>query len=333
MSATNGLSRWCSTSFTTTWGRQGNYLADFGPYFTDRYRTPWGDAVNFDGPYSDDVRSFFIENALYWFESYHIDALRLDAIHGIFDQSAVPFLASLSEAVADYRKESGRTVLLIAESDLNDARVVAPAADGGLGMDGEWSDDFPPCPSRPSHRREERLLRRLRGCRRRGYRGQGRHGATRARIRLTGSAATAIRPQERPAAKMVVFCQNHDQVGNRMRGERLSTLVPFEALKAARAVLLPRPTCPFFSWARSRRREPVPLFRGPCRRGADAGGARRQEERIQRIRLGGRPARPRGSPKCSWRRGSHGRSETREGARPFVRSSAVSWLQEGGALP
>ncbi len=224
-------------------GPEGNYMAEFGPYFTDRYRTPWGDAVNFDGPYSDDVRNFFIENALHWFESYHVDALRLDAIHGIFDQSAAPFLASLSEAVADYRKASGRTVLLIAESDLNDARVVTPAAAGGFGMDGEWSDDF------------HHALHALLTGERTGYYAdfgaasdvvtavrdgmvyQGRYSDYRKRSHGNSAAGTTCR-------QMVIFCQNHDQVGNRMRGERLSTLVPFEALKAAAGVLLASPYVP-----------------------------------------------------------------------------------------
>src|SRR2546423_706690 len=123
-------------------GPEGNYLSEYGPYFTDRYHTPWGAAWNFDGPYSDEVRHFFIQNALYWIENFHIDALRLDAIHGIFDASAFPFLAELSGEVAAFSTRVGRKIHLIAESDLNDARVLRPVADGGYGMDAQWSDDF-----------------------------------------------------------------------------------------------------------------------------------------------------------------------------------------------
>src|SRR4029077_9842123 len=101
-------------------GPEGNYLADFGPYFTDHYKTPWGAALNFDGAYSDQVRQFFIQNALYWLENFHIDALRLDAIHGIFDASAVPFLAELANEVSALSARVGRKLHLIAESDLND---------------------------------------------------------------------------------------------------------------------------------------------------------------------------------------------------------------------
>jgi len=123
-------------------GPEGNCLGEYGPYFTDRYRTPWGAALNFDGPDSDEVRYFFIQNALYWLQEFHIDALRLDAIHGIFDASAFPFLAELSNAVNSLSADLGRKVHLIAESDLNDARVVRPIEHGGLGMDAQWSDDF-----------------------------------------------------------------------------------------------------------------------------------------------------------------------------------------------
>jgi maltooligosyltrehalose trehalohydrolase len=224
-------------------GPEGNYLADFGPYFTDRYRTPWGAAVNFDGPYSDDVRGFFIENALHWFESYHVDGLRIDAIHGIFDQSAVPFLARMSEAVADYRRASGRSVLLIAESDLNDARVVRPVSEGGLGMDGEWSDDFHHAlhalltGERTGYYADFGTVADMETALRDGMVYQGRYSLYRKRSHGNAAAGTAC-------GQMVVFCQNHDQVGNRMKGERLAALVPFEALKAAAGVLLASPYVP-----------------------------------------------------------------------------------------
>jgi maltooligosyltrehalose trehalohydrolase len=123
-------------------GPEGNYLNRFAPYFTNRYHTPWGDAVNFDGPDSDPVRSYFISDALYWITEYHIDALRLDAIHGIYDYSARHILRELAEEVHRQGKELGRRVHVIAESDLNDARVINSPEAGGHGLDAQWNDDF-----------------------------------------------------------------------------------------------------------------------------------------------------------------------------------------------
>ncbi|MCR4426916.1 MAG: malto-oligosyltrehalose trehalohydrolase, partial [Firmicutes bacterium] len=123
-------------------GPEGNYLGDFGPYFTDRYRGAWGPALNFDGPESDEVRRFFIQNALYWITEFHMDGLRLDAIHGIIDTSARRFLAELASRVHRTADKIGRTVHLIAESDLNDARVIRPREMGGDGLDAQWNDDF-----------------------------------------------------------------------------------------------------------------------------------------------------------------------------------------------
>ncbi|MDP2728595.1 MAG: alpha-amylase family glycosyl hydrolase, partial [Dehalococcoidia bacterium] len=105
-------------------GPEGNYLKDFGPYFTETYKTPWGPAMNFDGPHSDEVRRFFIENALYWVTEFHFDALRLDAVHAILDNSAHPFLQELAEVVETQAQRLNRRVYLIAESALNDARIV-----------------------------------------------------------------------------------------------------------------------------------------------------------------------------------------------------------------
>ena len=123
-------------------GPEGNYLNAYGPYFTGRYQTPWGQAINFDGERSDEVRRFFIENALYWLENYHFDALRLDAVHGIFDFGARHFLAELKSAVADLSQRLGRPLHLIAESDLNDARLLHDTEHGGYDLDAQWSDDF-----------------------------------------------------------------------------------------------------------------------------------------------------------------------------------------------
>jgi maltooligosyltrehalose trehalohydrolase len=211
-------------------GPEGNYLAEFGPYFTDHYRTPWGSALNFDGPYSDEVRYFFIQSALYWLAEFHIDALRLDAIHGIFDASAYPFLAELSDQVASFSARSGRRIQLIAESDLNDARVVRDVKDGGFGMHSQWSDDF--------HHSVHALLtgentgyyadfggiHHLATTLKDGWYYGGHY--SRYRNRRHGNRILNPAP-----AQFVVCAQNHDQVGNRALGDRLSTLVDFEGLK------------------------------------------------------------------------------------------------------
>ena len=224
-------------------GPEGNYLADFGPYFSDKYRTPWGKALNFDGPYSDEVRNFFIENALHWFGRYHIDALRLDAIQGVFDQSATPFLIELAQAAARFSDESGRRVSLIAESDLNDARVVKPAAAGGLGLDGVWADDFHHAlhalltAERTGYYVDFGKVADLVTALKEGFVYQG--GYSTYRKRRHGNATTGV-----PAEKFVIFCQNHDQTGNRKTGERLAALVPFEALKLAAGLLLTAPYVP-----------------------------------------------------------------------------------------
>ena len=123
-------------------GPDGNYLSDFGPYFAERYRSPWGAAVNFDGPGSDEVRRYFVENALSWLREYRIDALRLDAVHAMLDFSAGTFLQELAEAVAREGVELGRQVFLIAESDLNDSRLVQTPEEHGYGLDAQWADDL-----------------------------------------------------------------------------------------------------------------------------------------------------------------------------------------------
>ena len=224
-------------------GPEGNYLGDYGPYFTDRYRTPWGNAVNFDGPFSDQVRRFFIDNALHWFGHFHIDGLRLDALHGIHDQSATPFLKELAEAVDAFGRSAARRCLLIAESDLNDVRLIRSVSEGGYGLDLHWCDDF--------HHALHTLLTGESG----GYyadfgRAEDLQKAyaegfvydwrySRFRKRHHGSSSKTIAP-----AQFVAFSQNHDQVGNRMFGERLSRLVSYEGLKLAAGALLLSPYIP-----------------------------------------------------------------------------------------
>ena len=224
-------------------GPEGNYLTAYGPYFTDRYRTPWGQAINFDGEGSDEVRRFFIQNALYWLEDYHFDALRLDAVHGIFDFGARHFLAELKSSVADLSQRLGRPLHLIAESDLNDSRLLADPERGGYGLDAQWSDDF--------HHSVHTLLTRenlgyysdfggippLATTLRDGWYYSGQHSNYRKRGH--GNSAHGI-----PPAKFVVCNQNHDQIGNRAAGERLSSLVNFEALKLAAGINLLSPFVP-----------------------------------------------------------------------------------------
>ena len=123
-------------------GPEGNYLGKFGPYFTDRYRTPWGDAVNLDERDSDEVRQFFCDNALMWLRDYRVDGLRLDAVHAIFDASAIHFLEELGAQVHQLEAETGRQLAVIAESDLNLPRIVTPREAGGYGLDAQWNDDF-----------------------------------------------------------------------------------------------------------------------------------------------------------------------------------------------
>ena len=224
-------------------GPEGNYLSAYGPYFTDRYKTPWGQAINFDGADSDEVRRFFIENAMYWLEDYHFDALRLDAIHGIYDFGARHFLAELKSQVADLSHRLGRKIHLIAESDLNDSRILRDPDHGGYGIDAQWSDDF--------HHSIHTLLTRenlgyyadfegitpLASTLRDGWYYSGQHSNF--RKRRHGNSPRGLSP-----AKFVVCNQNHDQVGNRAAGERLSSLVSFEALKLAAGITLLSPFVP-----------------------------------------------------------------------------------------
>ena len=224
-------------------GPEGNYLGEYGPYFTDRYRTPWGAALNFDGPDSDEVRYFFIQNALDWLQEFHIDALRLDAIHGIFDASAFPFLAELSTAVNSLSAGLGRKVHLIAESDLNDARVVRPIEHGGLGMDAQWSDDFHHSlhtlltGERTGYYTDFGCLRHLATTLKNGWYYAGQYSQH--RRRRHGNSPSGLK-----RTHFVVCDQNHDQVGNRALGERLSQLVSFEGLKLAAGITLLSPFVP-----------------------------------------------------------------------------------------
>jgi maltooligosyltrehalose trehalohydrolase len=224
-------------------GPEGNYLGEYGHYFTDRYTTPWGAALNFDGPDSDEVRRFFIENALYWLENFHIDALRLDAIHGIFDASAIPFLADLSTAVDALAARTSRIISLIAESDLNDARVLRCRCQGGFEMASQWSDDFHHSVhtlltgERSGYYEDFGDIQHLARTLKQGWYYAGQY--SRHRRRRHGN-----RPPTFKGSNYTIYTQNHDQVGNRALGERLSSLVDFESLKLAAGANLLSPFVP-----------------------------------------------------------------------------------------
>lgn len=224
-------------------GPEGNVFWAFGPYFTDAYRTPWGPAINFDGPDSDAVRAFFIQNALYWLDDFHFDALRLDAVHAIHDRSAVPFLRELAEAVQDLSTRTGIRRYLIPESDLNDSRLIRPASQWGCELDAQWSDDFHHAVhalltgERSGYYQDFGNVAHLAGALKDGYVYSGQYSPF--RRRRHGNRADDLPPE-----KFVVSIQNHDQAGNRAMGERLSSLISFEALKLAAGVLLLSPYIP-----------------------------------------------------------------------------------------
>jgi maltooligosyltrehalose trehalohydrolase len=237
-------------------GPLGNHLAEFAPYFTDRVRTPWGDAINLDGPGSDEVRGFLIGSACAWLRDFHLDGLRLDAVHALHDESAVPFLAELADAVASVGSEVERPLVLIAESDLNDPRLIEPREVGGIGLDGAWADEL-------HHALHVGLTGEQLGyyadhagtpgeladVLTHGYLHRGSWSATRGRRH-----GRALRP-ETPLDRLVVASQNHDQVGNRAVGERLEHLAGSDRARVAAALVLLAPGTPLLfqgeEWAAS----------------------------------------------------------------------------------
>ncbi len=241
-------------------GPEGNYLGRFGPYFTDVYRTPWGDAVNLDGAGSDNVRAFILDNAVMWMRDYEIDGLRIDAVHAFFDRSAVDLLEELAERVIELEGEVGRPLSLIAESDLNDPRLVWSRERGGYGLDATWSDDF-------HHALHAALTGETDGyyadfgslsdvatALQSVYVYDGKYSAFRGRRHgrpvgdLTGT-------------RFLGYLQNHDQVGNRARGDRIGHLAGPERQKIGAALVLTAPFVPMIfqgeEWAAS---TPFPYF-------------------------------------------------------------------------
>jgi maltooligosyltrehalose trehalohydrolase len=224
-------------------GPEGNVLPRYGPYFTDKYKTPWGQAINFDGSYSDEVRRYVIDNALHWLSEYHIDGLRLDAVHAICDFSATNILEEIAAEAHKLQEQLGRRLLIIAESDLNDARLVRPRERGGFELDAAWSDDFHHAVHAALTGEQIGYYRDFKGSAAIAQAIQQRYvyGGEYSpfRRRRHGAAATDV-----PADRFVVFAQNHDQVGNRAEGDRLSNLVSFERQKLAAAMVLLSPYVP-----------------------------------------------------------------------------------------
>jgi len=224
-------------------GPEGNHLENFGHYFTDKYHTPWGNAINFDDAWCDHVRNFFIENTLMWFRDFHIDGLRMDAVHAIKDFSPLHILQEIKLYVDELIHETGRNHYLIAELDLNDTRYINAISKGGFGLDAQWIDEF------------HHALRVSSGQPKTGY-----YSDFDSIVSLAKSYEDAyvydgaysdhrkkkfgVKAAENPGQQFVVFSQNHDHVGNRMLGERTSELVSFEMQKLLAGAVLVSPYLP-----------------------------------------------------------------------------------------
>ena len=241
-------------------GPEGSYFNRFGPYFTDHYHTPWGNAINFGDADSDPVRQFFIDNACFWIRDFHIDGLRLDAIHAIHDASANHILADIRAAVHRVGEQQDRAVVVTAESHLNDVRVVLPAEQGGHGLDAVWSDDFHHSVhalltgERDGYYQDfgkpEQLVKALNdvhvydGC------------YSPFRRRRHGNRVGSI-----DRTRFVVALQNHDQIGNRAMGDRLTTLLPPAAQRLAVGLMLLSPFVPLlFMGEEYGETRPFPFF-------------------------------------------------------------------------
>jgi maltooligosyltrehalose trehalohydrolase len=224
-------------------GPDGNYLPQFGPYLTDSFHTPWGAGINLDGPLSDPVRRFLIDSALQWLEEFHFDGLRLDAVHALFDRTARHYLRQLAEEVTLLSDRLARPLVLIAESDLNDPRLIRPRESGGYGLDAQWNDDFHHAlhvaltGERHGIYQDFSGLADLARAFERGLVYDGQY--SRFRQRHHGMPLENLSPR-----RLVVFLQNHDQIGNRARGERIGQLVPAGRAKIGAALVLLGPFVP-----------------------------------------------------------------------------------------
>ena len=235
-------------------GPSGNYLGKFGPYFTAAHHTPWGDAVNFEGRGSHEARRFFCDNALLWLRDYHCDGLRLDAVHAYTDRSAIHFMEQLGAEVRALEARTGRSYVVIAESDLNDPRFVTARETGGFGLDAQWSDDFHHAlfslltGERAGYYADFGSLNDLAKSLRAVFVYDGRY--SRYRDRIHGRPVVNL-----PASRFLGYAQNHDQVGNRAKGDRLAQIVSPARAKIAAALVLTAPFVPMLfqgeEWAAS----------------------------------------------------------------------------------
>lgn len=224
-------------------GPEGNYLARTGPYFTEKYQTPWGGAINLDDAWCDGVRRYFMENALMWLRDYRIDGLRLDALHAIKDFGARHFLVELSERVAALNRQTGHQHFLIGECDLNDVKYITSRDCGGYGVDAQWSDEFHHAVHAAATGESKgyyedfgdlsHIVRALNH----GYVYCGRY--SRHRKKIFGSE-----PAGMGGDKFVVFAQNHDQIGNRMKGDRLSSMLDAATVRLVAGTVLVSPFVP-----------------------------------------------------------------------------------------
>lgn len=235
-------------------GPSGNYLPRYGPYLTARYQTPWGSAVNLDGRGSDEVRRFFCDNAISWMRDYHFDGLRLDAVHAILDMSPRHFLEQLAEETAELARRTGRRRVLIAEDDLNDPRVVTSVDRGGYGLDAQWDEDFHHSlhavltGERSGYYSDFGKLEQLAKTLRRAFAYDGQYSLY--RDRRHGKSAVGL------SGHHFVGClQNHDQIGNRAKGDRISHLISNARVRIGAAVVILGPLIPMLfqgeEWAAS----------------------------------------------------------------------------------
>jgi maltooligosyltrehalose trehalohydrolase len=235
-------------------GPVGNFLSEFGPYFSDRHRTDWGAALNFDGTASDEVRRFVADNALMWIRDYHVDGLRLDAVHAIVDQAPLHILEQLALEVARLAADVRRSTFVIAESELNDPRFVRNRDAGGYGLDAAWADDWHHSlhsaltAERTGYYEDFGSLEKLGKALRQAWVYDGEWSRHHQKIR-------GRRAPDLPSHSFVIAVQNHDQVGNRAAGDRMSALMDEGSLKAAAALLLTAPFTPMLfqgeEWAAS----------------------------------------------------------------------------------
>lgn len=224
-------------------GPTGNHLARFGPYFTDRYATGWGEAINYDGAHSGGARGLVIDNAVMWLRDYHCDGLRLDAVHAILDRSALHILEELAVRIDALSAQLGRPLHLIAESDLNDPRLIRPRAAGGYGLDASWSDEFHHAlhavltGETSGYYEDFGSLANLAKALRQSYVYDGVWSDYRKRVH-------GRPPGEVPTYRLLAYLQNHDQVGNRAAGERITALTSVARTKIGAALVLTSPFVP-----------------------------------------------------------------------------------------